>query len=914
LLSIYQQQSFAQTIAFVGLNQLSIMLLISIDKFLISMKNIYKHVFMSLCLGLLANAGISQVRQFKGIVTDDSNAPVLGAVVMVEGTNAGAVTNAQGTYQFTLEVGGKSEVVMTATMIGYEKAKVSVSTASDPVTKNFTLRQDQMGLKELVVTGVNNPKSKIESSVSISTLRADQINQSAPRTTAEIFRAIPGIRSEASAGDGNTNITVRGVPISSGGSKYLQLQEDGLPVLQFGDIAFATSDIFLRADQSVSRIEAIRGGSSSTMASNAPAGIINFISKTGEQEGGSLANTFGLDYQTYRTDFDYGSPITKDLSFHIGGFYRTGEGVRTAGYNANNGGQIKASLTKKFNNGYARMYVKLLNDRAAAYMPMPIEVSGTNANPIYNSLNNFDALRGTLHTPYLQQNVGSGSNGEIRRSDVADGMHPVSKALGFEFGFDLGDGWGIENRGRFSANNGRFLAPFPASVGNTNDMVNAIAAAQGWTLTNPTLTYADNGEAFKGDKAMIIHMFDTELRNFNLFANDFKLKKKINEKVVINAGIYKANQTVSMAWLWNSYLTDVNGDGARLINIDTGATRLTHNGQVAYGVPVWGNCCQRSYDTKYDIIAPYAGASFDLKDLSIDASLRYDIGNVSGSFAGSSQSSKDMNGDGSISANELSVSTIDYAKSTAVNYTYKYLSYSAGANYKITEGDAVFARYSTGASAKADRILFSSSILANGDARATYDEITQAEFGYKLRRNKLGLFLTGFYANVNEQGGFEATTQQIIENDYKSMGLETEFTYAINKQFDVRGSLTYTKAEITSGANKGKTPRRQAPLIYNAFLNYKFGKHAAGLNVIGTAKSYAQDNNQLVMPAYMITNAYVNLGISKSLSLSLNGNNLLNSLGITESEEGSIAENQVNIIRARSIMGRSISATLRLVF
>jgi hypothetical protein len=37
-------------------------------------------------------------------------------------------------------------------------------------------------------------------------------------------------------------------------------------------------------------------------------------------------------------------------------------------------------------------------------------------------------------------------------------------------------------------------------------------------------------------------------------------------------------------------------------------------------------------------------------------------------------------------------------------------------------------------------------------------------------------------------------------------------------------------------------------------------------------------------------------------------------LGITESEEGAIVENQANIIRARSIMGRSISATVRLVF
>lgn len=876
-------------------------------------KNYMKLMFM-LGFSLTSIISMAQTKIIKGQVTDETNAPMPGAVVMISGTQIGNMCDEKGNYKLSFDASGMEEVTVIASMVGYEKAKANVTLSGESFTQNFSLKQDQMGLKEMVVTGVTNPKSKLESSVSISTLRAENINQSAPRTTAEIFRAIPGIRSEASAGDGNTNITVRGVPISSGGSKYLQLQEDGLPVLQFGDIAFATSDIFLRADQSISRIEAIRGGSASTMSSNSPAGIINFISKTGEVEGGSVANTLGLDYQSYRTDFDYGSPISKDLSFHIGGFYRTGEGVRTAGYNANNGGQIKASLTKKFSKGYARLYMKLLNDRAAAYMPMPIEVKGTNAAPEYSSMANFDALHGTLHSPFLQQNVGTGANGELRRSDVADGMHPVSKAIGAEFNFDLGEGWSIENRGRFSINNGRFIAPFPASVGSTASQLAAVTGAMGWTLTNPTLTYADNGAAFTGDNAMVVHMFDTELRNFNLFVNDFKLKKKVNDNLNINGGIYKSNQTVSMAWLWNSYMMDVNGDGARLINIDTGATRLTHNGQFAYGVPAWGNCCTRSYDTKYDITAPYVGASFDLKDLSVDASLRYDMGHVTGTFAGGAQSTQDMNGDGKISANEISVSSINYASSSAVDYNYNYLSYSVGANYKMNESSAVFGRYSTGASAKADRILFSSSILAGGDARATYDEISQAEIGYKLRHKKGGLFVTGFYANVNEQGGYEATTQKVIENDYKSMGLEVEGTYTVNKNFDLRGSFTYTNAKITSGTNIDKTPRRQAPFIYNLFANYRMGKHSVGLNFIGTAASYAQDDNKLVMPAYFITGAYANFAVTKNLAFSLNANNLLNTIGITESEEGSITENQTNIIRARSIMGRSISATLRLSF
>jgi outer membrane receptor protein involved in Fe transport len=137
----------------------------------------------------------------------------------------------------------------------------------------------------------------------------------------------------------------------------------------------------------------------------------------------------------------------------------------------------------------------------------------------------------------------------------------------------------------------------------------------------------------------------------------------------------------------------------------------------------------------------------------------------------------DVNNDGKISANEISVSSINHSTAQAVNYKYDYLSYSAGANYKLNSSSAVFARYSTGASAKADRILFSSAILANGNTRTStsaIDKIDQAELGYKYKFNKGGIFVTGFYANVNEQGGFEATTQKVIQNDYQSFGLELE--------------------------------------------------------------------------------------------------------------------------------------------
>ncbi len=769
-------------------------------------------------------------------------------------------------------------------------------------------------LEEVFVTGVVNPKTKIKSSVSITTLGVKQIEQSAPRSTAEIFRSIPGIRSESTGGEGNANIAVRGVPISSGGSKYLQIQEDGLPVLLFGDIAFATADIFTRFDGNVAKVEAIRGGSASILSSNSPGGIINFISKTGKVEGGSMSTSFGLDYNNFRTDIDYGAKIGDGLYFHAGGFYRSGEGVRQAGFTANNGGQAKFNLTKEFDKGSVTVYVKFLDDRAAAYMPMPVQVSGTNANPNWGSISGFNATRGALQTVFLSHNVGIGPDGQLRRGKVADGMNPVSKAIGINAAFELEDGWKITENGRFTANSGGFISPFPSEVGTAASIASSFGAGS-------TLSFANTGTAFNNPNGLVarIHMFDTQLNDFNNFMNDLKISKNF-DKVALTAGYFKSIQNISMSWMWNSYLQEVSDNNARLINVRNGAGNLlSQNGLYAYGVPAWGNCCTRNYDTQYNVSAPYLNASFEANDqLSIEGGIRYDMGKVTGSFAGSSQSAIDINNDGIISAPETSVSSINTANTTAVNYDYNYVSYSVGANYALNNSQSFFARYSRGASAKADRVLFErpAASYLNGDLINSLDYLSQAELGYKHKFSGGYVYGTFFYAKTDEQSGFEATNPSMLtQNNYKSLGLEVESAYNVSNNVDLRGSFTYTKAEITSGSNAGNAPRRQPKLMYNLIPSYKFSKtNSAGLSFMGQTQAFAQDSNQLVMNGFVLINGFVELGITKGLSLNISGNNLLDTLAITEVEEGSITENTVNYLRARPFPGRSISMALSYKF
>lgn len=783
--------------------------------------------------------------------------------------------------------------------------------------------------EEIVVTAVPGSATRLQTAVSTSVLRIEKVENFAPRSTAEIFRNIPGIRSESSGGGGNANIAVRGLPISTGGAKFLSLQEDGLPVLQFGDIAFGNADNFLRADNSIDKIEAIRGGSASTLAQNSPGGVINFISKTGTEEGGSIGITRGVDFDQTRIDAEYGGSISDTMRFHVGGFYRIGEGPRDAGYNGDNGGQIKANVTKEFENGYVRVYLKHLNDRAITYLPMPLLATGTNDSPDFQSVPGFDAKSDTPHTPFLLSNYGLDGDNNFRTGDVRDGIRALTTAVGLEFSFELADDWVITNRGRYSDNSGGFVSPFPAQIGAASEIAESIGGA-GATLAYASGPNAGNAitdpSSLNGNGlAMRIALFDTKVNDFNNFANDLKLTKSTamgDGDLDVTFGYYKSSQNIDMDWIWNSYVFDVDGSNGALLDVyDEDGTAQTVNGLFQYGDP-FGGCCQRAYDARYNTDAPYISLYWASDKLTLDGSLRYTFGSASGFYAGTQRSEFDVNGDGEISVPEQSVSFVDLANASPVDYSYDYVTYSFGANYLLTEDAAVFARYSKGASANADRLLFDGNrVLSDGslaDESTAVDFVSQVEAGVKYRTaDGLTLFVTGFYATT-EETNFNLTDQTFTDREYRAFGLELEGAYSIGA-IDLNLGATWTDAEITkdniSPELEGNKPRRQADLIYQATVAYNGDNgFTGGANLVGTTSSYSQFNNELVMPGYAQVNLFAQYEVTEGLVLSFNVNNLFDTLGVTEIEEGSIVANSNNYLRARAINGRTTSVSLKYSF
>ena len=263
---------------------------------------------------------------------------------------------------------------LAALQIGAVHAQSTPAPAADAAKEAPAAATSGDGLKleRIVVTGTAVSRSKMQQSVSVSDLDSEQLGNLVVNSASEALRSIPGLRSESSGGESNANVGVRGIPISAGGARYLQFQEDGMPVLMFGDIAFGTPDTWLRVDGGVDTLQVVRGGSASTLTTGSPGGIINFISKTGKEPGGFLSLTKGLDFSQTRTEFGYGGKLAEKTRFYVGGYYRVGDGGRPGADGTEDGGQIRMNLTHDFKGGFVRFSFKHLDDNTPTFMPTPV--------------------------------------------------------------------------------------------------------------------------------------------------------------------------------------------------------------------------------------------------------------------------------------------------------------------------------------------------------------------------------------------------------------------------------------------------------------------------------------------------------------------------------------------------------------
>jgi len=88
------------------------------------------------------------------------------------------------------------------------------------------------------------------------------------------------------------------------------------------------------------------------------------------------------NYGEVRTDVFYGGPIgnSGDTTATIGGYYRRGDGVKNVGYDTNNGGQFRLTLTHKFDDSTSlTVTYKHIDDHTQLLLPQPVKITQAEA-------------------------------------------------------------------------------------------------------------------------------------------------------------------------------------------------------------------------------------------------------------------------------------------------------------------------------------------------------------------------------------------------------------------------------------------------------------------------------------------------------------------------------------------------------
>lgn len=174
---------------------------------------------------LLAFAGISQAQTITGVITDaETNEPLIGAAISLDGTTIGAATNINGEY--TLNV-PELQGTLVVRYIGYVSQRIDID-GRDQI--DIQLETDLYSLGEVVMVGYGMQQKSLVTG-SISRLESRQIEAAAPLRVEQALQGrSPGVIVLQNSGQPGSGATVRIRGAGTTGDANPLYVVDGMPV------------------------------------------------------------------------------------------------------------------------------------------------------------------------------------------------------------------------------------------------------------------------------------------------------------------------------------------------------------------------------------------------------------------------------------------------------------------------------------------------------------------------------------------------------------------------------------------------------------------------------------------------------------------------------------------------------------
>ncbi|OAM87450.1 hypothetical protein AW736_23075 [Termitidicoccus mucosus] len=772
-----------------------------------------------------------------------------------------------------------------------------------------------------------------------------------PASAADLLWNVPSVFVNSTLGEIRNVVYSRGVSANTSngdlGYYYVSMQEDGLPVT---NISYSNwgPDYFMRPDVTLERVEAVRGGSASITAANAPGGVFNYISRSGTPAyGGEVRGRFGLEGNEqpyYRADLLIGGPVGKTgWVYSLGGFYRESRGARYAGYDMNEGGQIRLNISKDYGAGTIKLNVKYLDDYNGWFEFLPAK--NFDDPEIAPGVDRFGT---NLHRPGKFRYV-TGSAATSKVFDPTDLAHSTQRAIGATWSHELGDGWAITNNFKLSDSRSNWNTSAStqirsigwgslysyANIGNNSGVIPAgTIVLTDRTTGQVAARIASDGTARSGNNDGLTvlennlpnqHLLDGGVwaNNALVFERDageameqVVVSKRVGKMLFVLGGFYGyADLRNFNTSAGRSISPLISNPTPYDITIET-PTGGAYGGQTLQitnpsGFSAEGNGWTLN-EAEQNQLALFFGYNWEIaRPLTFDWGVRYEhlsvkgLNNQGALISGANYVPTYGGADG----NPLTIYDNRFSIRNAMDWRYNRsldtFSYSAAINYTINKNNSVYLRYSNGE--KAPDFSFFTTLTSTWRLE-NYETISQKveqwELGYKFRIPNVTIILTPFYSKLDDI--FAANQFTDVDNSYYSpdplynaietYGVEAEFDYTLNQYFSIRAVATWQDSEATKWqvwiANQpgpaddelqdfsGNPADNNPDWIINVTPTSHYKKFTASFSWKYMGKRPANVANIFTMPDFYQVDLMVRYDFNDRFSVSLNVNNAFDGEGV----------------------------------
>lgn len=800
-----------------------------------------------------------------------------------------------------------SSIAMAVLALAHQAQAAGQATPADTSSTPDVSKE----IQQVVVTGTASAKGtrKIDTSFSITTASEEQLKTASPSSTADVMKLVPGVYAESTGGQSGANIEVRGFP-SGSDSPFVSVQMNGNPVYPVPVLSFFEGSSAFRLDDTIERVEVLRGGPSTIYSVGQPGATMNFILKKGsDTPEGSLRLSTGTG-KLKRVDAYYGGALGDGWYASIGGFVRQTQGVRDPQFKADDGKQLTATLTKKLDDGEVTAYVRGTKDKNAFYTGVPL-ISSNNGRTI-TAFPGFDPLTGTLMSNEMRHFTIDAAPGKTLQRDLADGRGIDATLLGVEYEQKIG-GWDVSNKANhfsgdlntismFTGNNPLTAAAYLAAANATHN--------PGAAATSGTMSYVKGGTVDPNQQVVQAGLWSVE-KKLTSFTDEFRVSKEWMKDSTVTVGAYYANYKSDDIWyLGNSHLMTATPN-ASLINV-----KLS-NGVIVSQNGVDGNVF-------YAPVAAYKGnnkALFVANEWKLSDQLKVDAGarREKQSLEATISNLKSMDTD----ANPLTVynngTSMPDGTNTRLQRDDSVSSFTAGALFKLSKDMSVFARANTG-----HTFIYFDDMRNAGSQAALNDrngvptpKVTQYEVGFKTAGELYSAYINAFYTNFSGISFQQITTGAVLNSISGSKGHGVEFELALrpikNLQITLTGDYQSSKYK-DNPAIAGNEVQRQPNLQFRLSPSYRIPLGENAVKLYGTysyiGDRWADQANLSYLPKYKTLDAGVLVSIGEHWEVRLAGTNLSNELGLTEGNSRLTGAQSSGPINARPIFGRAVEASL----